>query len=88
LTQLQANVGTESASKSEAEEVDNKKLLDQKRRDLSNMSARNAAAIVEKMAEDEAVNLMKGMGSDARSSILAKMDPAKAARIMELMGGQ
>ena len=52
---------------------------------MQEMSPRNAAQIVEQVRESLAVELLKKLPTDSRSSILAKMDPKKAARLTELM---
>ena len=60
----------------------------QVRRDLSNMSARNAAQIVEEMNEGLAVEILQGMPSEARASILGRMDARRAARMVEIMSSE
>jgi flagellar motility protein MotE (MotC chaperone) len=58
------------------------------RRDLSNMSARNAAQIVEEMSEGLAVEILQGMPSEARASILSRMNARRAARLVEFMSSE
>ena len=62
-----------------------RKLIDQVVRTYQDMSARNAAQIVEQVREPLAVELLQKLPVDARASILGKMDPKKAARLTELM---
>jgi len=74
-------------SGSEATE-DEKRLIDQVAKTYQDMSARNAAQIVEQLREGLAVDLLKKLPVDARASILGKMKPQRAARLTELMSGQ
>ena len=80
--------------RSEAEEVaqDNtgpteteQELMNQVARTYQDMSARNAAAVVEQLRDAFAVELLMKLPNDARASIMGKLRPAKAARITELM---
>ena len=72
---------------SEATE-DEKRLIDQVAKTYQDMSARNAAQIVEQLREGLAVDLLKKLPVDARASILGKMKPQRAARLTELMSGR
>jgi len=72
---------------SEATE-DEKRLFDQVAKTYQDMSARNAAQIVEQLRENLAVDLLKKLPVDARASILGKMKPQRAARLTELMSGR
>lgn len=74
-------------SRSEATE-DEKRLIDQVAKTYQDMSARNAAQIVEQLRERLAVDLLKKLPVDARASILGKMKPQRAARLTELMSGR
>ena len=74
-------------SGSEATE-DEKRLIDQVAKTYQDMSARNAAQIVEQLREGLAVDLLKKLPVDARASILGKMKPQRAARLTELMSGR
>ena len=74
-------------SGSEATE-DEKRLIDQVAKTYQDMSARNAAQIVEQLRENLAVDLLKKLPVDARASILGKMKPQRAARLTELMSGR
>lgn len=74
-------------SGSEATE-DEKRLIDQVAKTYQDMSARNAAQIVEQLRERLAVDLLKKLPVDARASILGKMKPQRAARLTELMSGR
>ncbi|MBQ7560047.1 MAG: hypothetical protein IJT20_07355 [Synergistaceae bacterium] len=60
-------------------------LMNQVARTYQNMSARNAAAIVEQLRDSLAVELMMKLPNDVRASIMGKIKPTKAARITELM---
>ncbi len=60
-------------------------LMNQVARTYQEMSARNAAAIVEQLRDSLAVELLMKLPNDARSSILGKMKPQRAARLTELM---
>ena len=62
-----------------------KNLIAQRIKDFNTMSARNSAQIVEEMSDQLAVKILQGLNSDARASILGKMDAKKAARLVELM---
>ncbi|MDR1378967.1 MAG: MgtE intracellular region [Synergistaceae bacterium] len=70
-----------------AEKNSEQQLIDQVVRTYQDMSARNAAQIVEQVTEPLAVELLQKLPADARASILGKMDPRKAARLTELMAG-
>ena len=86
----QARLLSESSadrSGSEATE-DEKRLIDQVAKTYQDMSARNAAQIVEQLREGLAVDLLKKLPVDARASILGKMKPQRAARLTELMSGR
>ncbi len=67
---------------------DEKRLIDQVAKTYQDMSARNAAQIVEQLRENLAVDLLRKLPVDARASILGKMKPQRAARLTELMSGQ
>ncbi len=60
-------------------------LMNQVARTYQDMSARNAAAIVEQLRDAMAVELLMRLPNDARASIMGKLKPTKAARITELM---
>ena len=60
-------------------------LINQVARTYREMSARNAAAIVEQLRDPMAVELLMRLPNDARASIMGKLKPTKAARITELM---
>ena len=60
-------------------------LINQVARTYREMSARNAAAIIEQLRDAMAVELLMRLPNDARASIMGKLKPAKAARITELM---
>ena len=74
-----AQGNAEGASEEEQE------LMNQVARTYQDMSARNAAAIVEQLRDTLAVELMMKLPNDARASIMGKLKPTKAARITELM---
>jgi flagellar motility protein MotE (MotC chaperone) len=67
-----------------ASETD-KRLIEQVAKTYQDMSARNAAQIVEQVSEPLAVELLQRLPVDVRGSILGKMDPRKAARLTEQM---
>ena len=60
-------------------------LINQVARTYREMSARNAAAVIEQLRDPFAVELLMRLPNDARASIMGKLKPAKAARITELM---
>lgn len=60
-------------------------MMNQVARTYQDMSARNAAAIVEQLRDALAVELLMKLPNDARASIMGKIKPTKAARITELM---
>ena len=60
-------------------------LINQVAKTYQDMSARNAAQIVEQLRENLAVELLQKLPVDARASILGKMKPQRAARLTELM---
>ena len=60
-------------------------LINQVARTYREMSARNAAAIIEQLRDAMAVELLMRLPNDARASIMGKLKPAKAACITELM---
>ena len=60
-------------------------LMNQVARTYQDMSARNAAKIVEQLRDNLAVELLMKLPNDARSSILGKIKATKAARLTELM---
>lgn len=60
-------------------------LMNQVARTYQDMSARNAAAVVEQLRDSLAVELLMKLPTDARASILGKMKPQKAARLTDLM---
>ncbi len=76
------NAAAENASEPTEREQE---LMNQVARTYQDMSARNAAAVVEQLRDSLAVELLMRLPNDARASILGKVKPAKAARITELM---
>ena len=75
----QANQESDGPTETEQE------LINQVARTYREMSARNAAAIVEQLRDVMAVELLMRLPNDARASIMSKLKPTKAARITELM---
>ena len=75
----QANQDSDGPTETEQE------LINQVARTYREMSARNAAAIVEQLRDVMAVELLMRLPNDARASIMSKLKPTKAARITELM---
>lgn len=62
-----------------------KELIKQISRTYQDMSARNAAAVVEHLRDPLAVELLMTLPNEVRASIMGKMNPQKAARLTELM---
>ena len=60
-------------------------LMNQVAHTYQDMSARNAAAVVEQLRDSLAVELLMKLPNEARAAILGKMKPQKAARLTELM---
>jgi flagellar motility protein MotE (MotC chaperone) len=58
------------------------------RRDFATMSSRNAALILEEMPDGLSVEILQGLSSEARASILGRMDPRIAARLLSIMSVQ
>ena len=75
----------ESAQDNSGPTETEQELMNQVARTYQDMSARNAAAIVEQLRDAFAVELLMKLPNDARASIMGKLRPAKAARITELM---
>ncbi|MDR2175862.1 MAG: MotE family protein [Synergistaceae bacterium] len=84
MQEAAAQKNADSRRKDTAGEAE-KKLIDQVAKTYQDMSARNAAQIVEQVSEPLAVELLQKLPVDVRGSILGKMDPKKAARLTELM---
>ena len=82
LTALEAN---QSHSTEEGPTETEQELMNQVARTYQDMSARNAAAVIEQLRDSLAVELMMKLPNDARASIMGKLRPTKAARITELM---
>ena len=74
-----------SANNPDAPTETEQELMNQVARTYQDMSARNAAAVIEQLRDPLAVELIKKLPNDARASIMGKLKPAKAARITELM---
>lgn len=74
-----------NASQPETPTDTEQELMNQVARTYREMSARNAAAIVEQLRDTFAVELLMRLPNDARASIIGKLKPTKAARITELM---
>jgi flagellar motility protein MotE (MotC chaperone) len=83
----QADSAQNREEPADAEKNSEQQLIDQVVKTYQDMSARNAAQIVEQVTEPLAVELLQKLPTDARASILGKMDPRKAARLTELMAG-
>jgi len=58
-------------------------LMRELTRTYQEMSPRRSAQIMAQLPEHLAVELMKNLPQDTRASILARMDPRRAARITE-----
>ena len=76
---------TEAAANPEGPTETEQELMNQVARTYQDMSARNAAAVVEQLRDSLAVELLMRLPNDARASIMGKIKPTKAARITELM---
>ena len=89
---LEAQERLLSAASADREErsadEDEQRLIDQVAKTYQDMSARNAAQIVEQLREKLAVDLLRKLPVDARASILGKMKPQRAARLTKLMSGR
>ena len=81
---LRAQEATQAADTSAPTEQE-QELMNQVARTYQDMSARNAAAVVEQLRDAMAVELLMRLPNDARASIMGKIKPTKAARITELM---
>ena len=84
MRRLQAQEAAQAAQEDGPTETE-QELINQVARTYREMSARNAAAIVEQLRDPFAVELLMRLPNDARASIMGKLKPAKAARITELM---
>ena len=82
LRRMEANANAQDANAPSQAELD---LMNQVARTYQDMSARNAAKIVEQLRDNLAVELLKKLPNDARASILGKVKATKAARLTELM---
>ncbi|MBQ3396676.1 MAG: hypothetical protein IJG34_03890 [Synergistaceae bacterium] len=82
---LQAQEQTQAMQDNSAPTEREQELMNQVARTYQDMSARNAAAVVEQLRDALAVELLMRLPNDARASILGKIKPTKAARITELM---
>ena len=83
LRAQEASQATEAAANGPTETE--QELMNQVARTYQDMSARNAAAVVEQLRDAMAVELLMRLPNDARASIMGKIKPTKAARITELM---
>lgn len=82
---LQAQEAAISGQDTSAPTEQEQELMNQVARTYQDMSARNAAAVIEQLRDSLAVELMMKLPNDARASIMGKLRPTKAARITELM---
>lgn len=82
---LRAIESTQTAQDNEEPSEIEQELMNQVARTYQDMSARNAAAVIDQLRDSLAVELMMKLPNDARASIMGKLRPAKAARITELM---
>ena len=83
LRAQEASQATEASANGPTETE--QELMNQVARTYQDMSARNAAAVVEQLRDAMAVELLMRLPNDARASIMGKIKPTKAARITELM---
>ena len=82
---LAAEEAAQTTQEDDAPTETEQELINQVARTYREMSARNAAAIIEQLRDPMAVELLMRLPNDARASIMGKLKPAKAARITELM---
>ena len=82
---LQAQEAAQANQESNGPTETEQELINQVARTYREMSARNAAAVVEQLRDTFAVELLMKLPNDARASIMGKLKPTKAARITELM---
>ena len=82
---LRAMEADQSAENPDGPTATEQELMNQVARTYQDMSARNAAAVVEQLRDAMAVELLMRLPNDARASIMGKIKPTKAARITELM---
>lgn len=82
---LRAMENEQSAENPDGPTATEQELMNQVARTYQDMSARNAAAVVEQLRDAMAVELLMRLPNDARASIMGKIKPTKAARITELM---
>ncbi len=82
---LQAQEAAQGTQESDGPTETEQELINQVARTYREMSARNAAAVVEQLRDTFAVELLMRLPNDARASIMGKLKPTKAARITELM---
>ncbi len=80
----QANQGPAAENKQKADE-EKQKQIKNLAKIYTSMSAGKAAPILEKMAPEEAAQLLLVMKAEERSGIMAKMDPKKAADLSLLL---
>lgn len=88
LAELETLLGDNSAQRAEdaAAAAAESDQIARIRRDFATMSSRNAAQIIEEMADESlAVELLQGMTGEARAAILSRMDARRAARLVELL---
>lgn len=83
LRAQEATQATEANANTPTEQE--QELMNQVARTYQDMSARNAAAVIEQLRDQMAVELLMRLPNDARASIMGKIKPTKAARITELM---
>ena len=82
---LRAMEADQSSENPDGPTATEQELMNQVARTYQDMSARNAAAVVEQLRDAMAVELLTRLPNDARASIMGKIKPTKAARITELM---
>lgn len=76
----EAKANTQSTSTEEQ-----RKLMNQVAKTYQDMSPRNAARIVEQLPMDLAVELLQKLPIDVRASILARIQPQRAAELTQIM---
>ena len=66
-------------------DADRQQRVNELRQRFQEMSSRPAAQIIEQMEDSLAVDILRGLSTDASAAILVRMDPRNAARLSGLM---
>jgi flagellar protein FlbB len=76
---------TKELTKEEKEQEDTKQTMKEIAGVYETMSAKNAAAIITELREQEALKILQTLSTESLGSILEKMEPVDAARYTELL---